>query len=146
MITIEEAKTEYLNRLLEIEADSFDEESYPLSKRAFRYHLKKGDRIFVARVDQKISAYVLIFRYACSFRVYSIATSKECRGKGLAKKLLAFVLEKAKTEHKKYVSLEVAESNTKAKKIYEGFGFRKRKVLTAYYPNGDTGYRMRVTL
>jgi ribosomal-protein-alanine N-acetyltransferase len=146
MIDIKTATTKNIDRLLEIEKHSFGEDSYPLSKRAFLYHLKKDNRVFVAKNGDKISGYVLIFRYSKSFRIYSIATSKECRGKGVAKKLISFCMEKAKQEGKEHISLEVADSNEKAKKLYESFGFREYRAIENYYPNGDTGYKMRAKL
>ncbi|MFP4332348.1 MAG: GNAT family N-acetyltransferase [Campylobacterales bacterium] len=146
MIMIENATIDNIKRLLEIEKYSFGEDSYPLSKRAFLYHIKKGDRVFVAKNGEKISGYVLIFRYSKSFRIYSIATSKECRGKGVAKKLINFCMDRAKKEGKETISLEVAESNKKARELYESFGFREYRAIPSYYPQGDTGYKMRAKL
>ena len=52
-----------------------------------------------------------------------------CRGRGIGKKLVSFMLSALSGE----VSLTVARSNLIAKKLYESLGFRVQRELTSSY-------------
>ena len=61
----------------------------------------------------------------------------EFRNKGYAKALVGKVIEDLKKENYIKVFLEVRESNTPARKAYEGNGFIKISERKKYYNNGE---------
>jgi len=140
---IKECTLEEVGRLSEIENQAFDPGSYPLNKQAFRKHIKDGGKIYGFWSEEKLAGYIFIIEYKNSLRIYSLAVDEQLRGKGIAHRLVEFTLEKARRE-KKSVTLEVAESNKRAIRLYEGFGFKIVKPLPAYYKDGRNGVKMKL--
>ncbi|MDY0403711.1 GNAT family N-acetyltransferase [Sulfurovum sp.] len=124
-----------LEKLLEIEEQTFDADSYPLSRRNFLYHIKKK-HILVVRVDNRVVGYLLFFTYKKSWRIYSIAVAEGFRRKGLGRSLINRLREDAGGKAG-YLLLEVKTDNTQALHLYALLGFKPLKILKAYYPDGD---------
>ena len=66
-----------------------------------------------------------------------VATKEKHRGKGIAKGLIAFIMEQ--TTYNEYV-LEVASSNTSAIKLYDKLGFKEFKKVPAPKKSGFDYY------
>jgi ribosomal-protein-alanine N-acetyltransferase len=124
-----------LEKLLEIEDQTFDENSYPLSRRNFLYHIRRR-HILVVKVDSWVIGYLLFFTYKKSWRIYSIAIAEEFRRKGLGRSLINYLREYAAGKAE-YLLLEVKTDNTQALNLYALLGFKSLKILKAYYPDGD---------
>ncbi|HEO97727.1 MAG: GNAT family N-acetyltransferase [Campylobacterales bacterium] len=124
-----------LEKLLEIEDQTFDENSYPLSRRNFLYHIRRR-HILVVKIDSKVVGYLLFFTYKKSWRIYSIAIAEEFRRKGLGRSLINYLREYAAGKAG-YLLLEVKTDNTQALNLYSLLGFKSLKILKAYYPDGD---------
>ncbi|KAI5167460.1 glucosamine-phosphate N-acetyltransferase [Nematocida sp. AWRm78] len=62
--------------------------------------------------------------------IEDIVISNECQGKGLGRKLITFLSEKAKTSNCYKVILACSEEN---QKFYEKCGFVKKEVMMALY-------------
>ncbi len=128
-----------LERLLEIENETFDKNSFPLSRRNFIYHIKKK-HVLVVKIDSEIAGYLLFFTYQKNWRIYSIAISNEYRQKGLGTSLIVYLKDYA--VHKaQNLLLEVKTTNTQALQFYHSLGFKEIKILKDYYPDGD-GFKM----
>lgn len=139
-----QATRTHLNALCALESSVFDAQSFPLSRRNFIHHLKRGN-IYAAFEGEELLGYVLIFWYPHSIRLYSLATSHAARGKGVGLALMQYVKDLACEKNKERLTLEVKQSNSHAIKIYEKFGFRVVKTLKDYYPTED-GYKMQMPL
>lgn len=137
---ISQASLTHLKALCELENAIFDAQSFPLSKRNFIYHLKKGN-ISVAQEQTQLVGYILIFSYKKSLRIYSLAVDKDFRGQKVGMKLMQYAKELAVKMQKERLTLEVKTSNKNAIRLYEKFGFKILKILKEYYPNED-GYKM----
>ncbi|MDM5271507.1 N-acetyltransferase [Sulfurovum sp. zt1-1] len=124
-----------LQKLLEIENNTFDKNSYPLSRRNFLYHIKKK-QILVVKIDSKVVGYLLFFTYTKSWRIYSIAISTEFRQKGLGSALITYLKSYA-AKKVKHILLEVKTTNSQALYFYQLLGFQPLKLLKDYYPDGD---------
>lgn len=70
-----------------------------------------------------------------------IYVSEEMRGNGIASKLMAEMIRRAKLEKIETISLEVEISNVEAIKLYEKYGFQKKAIRKEYY-KGKDGYLM----
>lgn len=139
-----QAQQTHINALCELEHQIFDANSFPLSRRNFLYHLKKGN-IFAAFEGDELLGYILIFGYAKSIRIYSLATSHAARGKGIGLALMGHVKNMACEKGKRSLTLEVKQSNSHAIEFYKKFGFKVVKSLQEYYPTED-GYKMELRL
>jgi ribosomal-protein-alanine N-acetyltransferase len=120
---ISQASLTHLEALYALENAIFDAQSFPLSKRNFIYHLKKGN-IFVAQKQTQLVGYILIFSYKKSLRIYSLAVDKNFRGKKVGFALVQYVKDLANAAHKRKLTLEVKTSNKNAIRFYEKFGFK----------------------
>ncbi|MDR2342306.1 MAG: ribosomal protein S18-alanine N-acetyltransferase [Campylobacteraceae bacterium] len=136
-----------LSDLLEIENESFDENSFAMSRQNFIYHIKKNP-LFVCEKDGKVCGYILFFlrKNSKKARIYSIAVGKNSRKKGIASKLLEASFLYALKNSKNFIKLEVQSDNKSAIKIYEKLGFTCVKTLKAYYPDKSDAFVMQKSL
>lgn len=128
-----------------------------LEKRCFSYdqigrrsfaRLLKSPSAFIWVIDNdnsshQIAAYAIILtrRNSRIWRLYSMATDPDARGKGLARYLLSELLTRAAAQ-KYLVRLEVKCTNNQALNLYRQLGFEVIDLLPGYYSDGDDGYRM----
>ncbi|GLC82575.1 ribosomal protein S18-alanine N-acetyltransferase [Lacrimispora brassicae] len=82
-----------------------------------------------------------LFGY-CVFRIIAgegellrIAVLPEYRGRGLSKKLMDRLVEYSIKKGVKSMSLEVRESNKKARNLYRSYGFEEETIRKNYYLN-----------
>ena len=146
MIRTQRITDAHLNALCELEEKLFDASSFPLSRRAFSYHIK-GKGILLGAFDGEVLAgYILVFLYTKSGRVYSLGIAPEYRRKGIASMLMERAQEIVMGRHKNTLRLEVRKDNLPAQKLYNELGFFVEKVLPAYYPDGGDGLKMAKSL
>ena len=105
-------------------------------------------------LDNDIASYILILLddsiigYAGYWKVLDeadimrIAIVPEFRGRGFSKALLARVIEHAKENGIKDVTLEVRKSNEVAINLYKSFGFTIEAIRKGYYPDGEDAVLM----
>lgn len=149
MYSLEAAALKDLNSLVNLEENVFSESDSRISRRSFRYHLKKKSAMWVLREEkpkEEIAGYFLLFQYKRNTRLYSIAVAPEYQGKGLAKILLHKAINVSRDLGKNYLYLEVRESNERAIKLYAQAGFHYVNNLPAYYKDGENGLRLRLNL
>lgn len=145
---IEPATAADLDAIDEIEAHSFKS-----NNRTFKDELsREWARIDVVRDGQRIIAfcnYWLVTPRAAPQRdqddkradgelhILSIATHPDYRGKGIATKLLAHVLDKARQTGCSLATLEVRRGNKPAIALYERAGFKTVHVRARYYQDDE---------
>ena len=80
------------------------------------------------------------------WEIYDVETIPEARNQGLAKKVLAEVIDYAEKNGAEKIFLEVRESNEIAINLYKKLGFEKYAVRKNYYnDNGENAVCMRTT-
>lgn len=146
MISLKRASREDLPALERLEEESFSASDYPLSRANFLYHIKRENPLFLAYEEGWVLGYALGLLRPKSLRLYSLAVGIEYRHQGVGKRLLEGVMEEAMRLGKKEVTLEVRESNQRARILYEKAGFELWKRLEGYYPDGEAGVRLRKAL
>ncbi len=67
----------------------------------------------------------------------SIAVHPKHRKKGIAKKILSSLLEKAQSRGATKATLEVSSTNTAAIRLYKSLGFETKGIRKHYYKNGN---------
>jgi [ribosomal protein S18]-alanine N-acetyltransferase len=137
-VKIETATIELLEKLYEIEKQSFQNEAF--SKRQIGCLLKDFNSItLVARVSDEIVAFA-IGRIEHEARkvyghVFTLETVPSYRRKGIAQELLK-ALEKMFVERGAVESrLEVREDNLFALSLYQKLGYKQVKRIVGYYGN-----------
>jgi ribosomal-protein-alanine N-acetyltransferase len=129
-------RPEDLDEVLEIERASF---TMPWSRGAFLYEIEKNRvaRCWVVHEEGAVVGYICLWEIADELHITNIAVHPRRRRRGIARRLLAGVLEDARRRSLRLIGLEVRPSNTEARTLYEGLGFRVVGRRRGYYY--DTG-------
>jgi [ribosomal protein S18]-alanine N-acetyltransferase len=102
----------------------------------FVLELSKPSGVCLAAVDDgDLAGYLVCARYDQVWHLMNVAVDPQARRRGLARGLLATMLERAGLEAS--YTLEVRTSNAPAITLYEQFGFRAAGKRPRYYQ--DTG-------
>jgi ribosomal-protein-alanine N-acetyltransferase len=121
-----------------IEASSF---RAPWSEAAFRHELDiPFSRSFVAhrRADpHAVVGFVVLWLVADEVHLLDLAVDADVRRAGVGRLLAERVLEVAHTAGARLVTLEVAEHNEAARRLYERLGFVTALVRRDYYGAGS---------
>lgn len=109
------------------------------SRRSLRYLLGKANAdVWGQFKAQKLaSAAVVLYRRGSRVaRLYSIATDRTLRQKGLAKILLSHCEKMAVDRGCRVMRAEVRENNTASQRLFLEGGYRQTGNKRAYYPDG----------
>lgn len=139
---IRNATNSDVDALLELEQQCFAGDR--LSRRSFKRFLKPGPHQLAVMVDNDvILAYsLLLFRSGTSLaRLYSIALSPQCRGRGLASLLLDDAHNRARQANCVFLRLEVREDNAPAIALYRKKGYACFDTVDDYYEDGGKALR-----
>ncbi|MGX5915051.1 GNAT family N-acetyltransferase [Aliidiomarina sp. Khilg15.8] len=117
--------------------------------RNFRYLLNRPSaRVVVAAEDAELLGYAIILMRSNSryWRLYSMASAPQARGRGVGKQMLTFLINQAREAQAKGLRLEVKCDNLGAINLYRQLGFEVTDLLPAYYSDKTDGYRMQLSL
>lgn len=93
------------------------------------------DRFFAAESDGQICGYANLRIIAGEGEIERIAVDSRFRRQGVGRELMEKMEEAASMEGVGDITLEVRESNTAARKLYESFGFAEEGRRKEYYRN-----------
>ncbi len=142
-LSIRNAEPSDLDALLALERRCFETDQ--LSRRSLRHWLQVAHRSFsVAELDGRVVGYSLvIFRRGTTLaRLYSIAVDPDCRGLGIARRLMAAGERQAEREGRVFLRLEVEVDNSAAIALYETMGYQPFGIYRHYYENEHDALRM----
>lgn len=151
---IRQAEPGDLDALCQLEAATFSYDQ--IGRRSFRYLLQsasslvlvccQGAKPGLSAQPARILGYAIVLTRKNSryWRLYSMATSAEARGKGLGKAMLQDILRRAKTSAAG-IRLEVKCDNAIGIGLYRQLGFEVTDLLPEYYSDNSDGYRMQVS-
>ncbi|MBO5755023.1 MAG: ribosomal protein S18-alanine N-acetyltransferase [Clostridia bacterium] len=126
MITLRHAQEADLPFLMHAESACFSD---PFSETALRPFLTKGWSLaLLAEEEGETLGYLLASVIAGEGEVVRVATLPKARKRGAARALLSHLLPLCDT-----CFLEVRESNTPARSLYESMGFRETGKRRGYY-------------
>jgi ribosomal-protein-alanine N-acetyltransferase len=104
--------------------------------------LRSWARLWVAREDRTVVAYVIAWHVADELHVLNVATREDRRRRGIARRLMDHVLAHARAVRVKHLLLEVRRSNVAAIALYRGLGFFAIGVRRRYYPDDEDAIEM----
>ena len=142
-IKIETATLKLLDKLYEIERESFEKEAF--SKQQIRYLLTDYNAIsFVARIENEIVGFAIgrleVTRGTLYGHILTLETLPSHRRKGVGQRLLGelerLFNEKGASESR----LEVREDNVVAIRLYQKLGYKPVGKLERYYGNANGLY------
>lgn len=94
-------------------------------------------KYFVAVKGSNLVGYVGVFNTLDDYNIIGIAVDENCQRQGVGYKLLQQIIEDAKLNQVKTISLEVDEKNEKAINFYKKNGFVVTNIRKKYYKDND---------
>lgn len=122
-----------LDAVLEVETASF---TNPWTRDMFTWELEHSDvaRVYVLRIDgHTIVAFCSCWLIFDELHIHTLAVHPDERRRGYGRALLDFVLRDAVRQDARSATLEVRESNERARRLYERAGFVAKGRRPGYY-------------
>ena len=106
---------------------------FPWSEGIFRDCLRVGYVCRVVEVDGDMAGYGIMSVGAGEAHILNVCIREEYRCRGLARKMLLYLLDRARTAGMYEAFLEVRPSNAVASRLYRSLGFEQVGVRKGYY-------------
>lgn len=106
---------------------------FPWSEGIFRDCLRVGYFCRVVEIDGDLAGYGIMSVGAGEAHILNVCIGDEYRSRGLARKLLLSLLERAKVAGMYEAFLEVRPSNLIANRLYQSLGFEQVGIRRGYY-------------
>lgn len=121
-----------LDEVLAIESVAY---SHPWTRGNFVDSMAAGYVGFVMRDEQaRVCAYFLAMQVVDEMHLLNLTVVAERQGQGLARRMLDALCLLARARGCHQVWLEVRESNTRARRLYDQYGFAQSGLRRGYYP------------
>ena len=120
-----------LAQVMTIERGSYD---FPWTEQIFRDCLRIGYCCWVIERADGVDAYGVMSVGAAESHLLNLCVRPAARRQGLARRLLAHLLDLARHHNVKLVLLEVRPSNRAAFKLYTSMDFNEVGIRRDYYP------------
>jgi ribosomal-protein-alanine N-acetyltransferase len=129
------AATSDIDDLMAIETASYSE---PFTREVFLQFLKDPSCICVlAQHNEHVVGYALVAINLELSQLLSIAVQPDRRSTGIARRLLAGVMDYCRSAGAENMRLEVRSANHAARRLYEAMGFSLIGIRAKYYGNDD---------
>lgn len=92
---------------------------------------------FVLEVEEEFGGYIGSWIDDDHSEIINFLVKPEYQGNGFGALLLSFIIDLVTSVKVPTLSLEVRESNSRAIKLYEKFGFKYSHTRNTYYENGE---------
>lgn len=116
--------------VVEIERAAYQ---FPWSEGIFRDCLRVGYVCRVVDVEGEMAGYGIMSVGAGEAHILNVCIRDEYRGRGFARKVLVYLLDRARTSGMYEAFLEVRPSNTAAARLYHSMGFEQVGIRRGYY-------------
>ena len=123
-----------VNDLDAVEAIERKVYSHPWSRGNFADSLAAGYDCWVLEQDGRVAAYAVTMIAAGEAHLLNLSVAAPLQGRGLGGELLRFIEALAADSGAANLHLEVRESNTGARRLYQRHGFTEVGRRKAYYP------------
>jgi [ribosomal protein S18]-alanine N-acetyltransferase len=135
-VTIDLMKKEDLDRVIQIERDSF---SMPWSRNLFLSEFRsRGVSTLLVSLESEagtrvVSGYIVFWLVAEEMHILNLAVAPAFRRRGIARSLVLDALGRAREKGARRAFLEVRISNAAAQKLYSSIGFTGVSLRREYY-------------
>jgi ribosomal-protein-alanine N-acetyltransferase len=106
---------------------------FPWSEGIFRDCLRVGYLCRLVEVGADIAGYGIMSMGAGEAHILNVCVRADYRGRGLARQLMLYLIDRARTAGMYEAFLEVRPSNTTAARLYHALGFVQVGVRRGYY-------------
>lgn len=137
MFNVNKCDKEHYDQMYEIHLKSLPINDQ-MTKQCFYDEFNQPTRLyFVACLQEEVVGYIGVFATIDDYNIIGIAVKEEFQRKNIGTLLLQKVIETAKENNVKSLSLEVDATNNKAIKFYEKHNFKVTNIRKNYYKNND---------
>lgn len=142
MASLREMTLTDLNTIDVLEKELFLDSAW--SKDEYAYELKNNpyDHYVVIENEGDILGYCGYYVLYENAEILTIGVSKKHQGHGYARLMMEHMLSRARQLGAEVMSLEVRKSNERAKKLYQGYGFKDVAIRPKYYHDGEDAILM----
>ena len=91
--------------------------------------------VLVAEEEKRVDGFLMARRVGLEWEIENVVVQKGRRRQGIGLSLVTELVERARERGAESVLLEVRESNSEARLLYEKAGFRQQGRRPAYYSN-----------
>ncbi len=130
-----------LNRVVEIEQDSFGKDAWP-AESFIEYWRDSPELFLVARQRRRIAGYSIARVSWRGAELESIAVDPSYRGRGIARALLDATVARLRSQSMSALRLMVSTANAPALRFYREYGFVRTRRVKSYYGTGRDAWRM----
>ena len=129
-------KKEFIDGVYDVELSAF---SSPWAKSSFIEELNNPlAKYFVLFCDDKVIGYAGLWHIIDEGHITNIAIKKDFQGMGLSNLLIKELIRYKEENKLTFLTLEVRESNKKARNLYEKYNFKEIGRRKNYYENNET--------
>jgi ribosomal-protein-alanine N-acetyltransferase len=121
-----------LDAMLEIEQSSFPA-PWPRSVIAGEIDGRSWSRVTIASHEDALVGYMVYWIVTTEVHLLNLAVDPTWRRKGVAKKLMTYLIETSHSDNLTEILLEVRVSNTAAKNLYRQLRFKEIAIRPNYY-------------
>ena len=130
-ITFRPMREADLGDVLAIEREAYE---FPWSREIFRDCIRVGYSCRVLEFEGGVNAYGMLQVAAGKARLLNLCVRRKLHRRGLGRRLLALLIDVARSHRSRAVFLEVRPSNAAARRLYDSMGFAEVGVSRGYYP------------
>ena len=130
-ITFRPMREADLDAVLSIEREAYE---FPWSREVFRDCLRVGYSCRVLESDGAVNAYGMLQIAAGKSRLLNLCVRRSLHRRGLGRRMLALMIDVARSRHTDSVVLEVRPGNAAARGLYGSMGFARVGTSRGYYP------------
>ncbi|MGN1227910.1 MAG: ribosomal protein S18-alanine N-acetyltransferase [Christensenellales bacterium] len=133
---IEFASVEDIDAIARIEGECFVKEAW--SKEMLQADFANRSIYLVSRLETgDVIGYLSMLDLDIEGEILRVAVKKQYRRKGVAKRMIQFLIEFLQEKNYQRLYLEVKSTNEEAIKLYESLGFTKYNERKNYYSEGE---------
>lgn len=131
-IEITNMRRVHLTDVMRIEKEAF---STPWTEEMFRQEVEDNEmsRSFVALYEGRLIGYFVAWFIHDQVHLLNIAVASSHKRRGIAKRMLEYLIDLSTNQNKQMITLEVRESNESAIALYRAFGFIQIGLRREYY-------------
>jgi ribosomal-protein-alanine N-acetyltransferase len=135
--------TEHLSAVMKIERAAFRD---PWTATAFHEILGFSDKCWAAFASEELAGYLVTQWVLDEVHILNVAVASGMQRRGVAARLMEFLLSLSRRWGMRDLFLEVRVSNLAAISLYEGLGFHELALRPRYYPDGEDARVMHLHL
>jgi ribosomal-protein-alanine N-acetyltransferase len=129
-VAIRPMRTEDIATVVALESEVYQ---FPWGEGIFRDCLRVGYDCRVIDFEERVAGYGILSMGAGEAHILNLCVRPDLRGRGIGRRMLEYLLQRARAAGMREAFLEVRPSNLAAVRLYQSVGFEQLGVRRGYY-------------